>query len=472
MTGLIEALVYDTNDADDTGLLDAFFGVGNGIQYNDRENNLGDTESIQRLSDGTYVTKAITFRQENDAATCDLGLTNSSAICNAFTAGTDTYTATIDFTGGGTSTYTVSSDFGTVDASGMNNPTNNASGTITITNVPEGSDVVVNVTDGGLCDVSFTIFSPTCNPIINLPFYEGFDYAVGSELRDAPSWVNISTVSGTDEEILIGGPNGLTYPNLAGGSQTGNHVTFDGGGSDSAIEFTEVTSGTLYTSFLINVTANDQATAPGYFAVLGAFNARLWTVPSANAGEYQIGISSGNTIPTTGALDPTVLTIGSTVLIVMSYDTATGVMNAWVNPSDTTFGGTAPASNATETGDLISLSQFALRQDSTGETPFILFDELRIGTSWAEVTPTTLSTNEFNTNSFKVYPNPTSLGFVNIASANNDTISVVVFDVLGKQVIDETVTNGRLNVSTLNAGVYIMKVTQNNGSITKKLIIK
>jgi len=32
--------------------------------------------------------------------------------------------------------------------------------------------------------------------------------------------------------------------------------------------------------------------------------------------------------------------------------------------------------------------------------------------------------------------------------------------------------NGNLNVSTLNAGVYLVKVTQNGVSSTKKLIVK
>lgn len=100
-------------------------------------------------------------------------------------------------------------------------------------------------------------------------------------------------------------------------------------------------------------------------------------------------------------------------------------------------------------------------------------DELRIGTSYSDVTPTTLSNADFISDSFKLYPNPSNSGFVNITSTGLGAIQANVFDMLGKQVvIDTTVVNGRLNVSDLNAGIYIVKLTQNNSTTTKKLIIQ
>jgi len=84
----------------------------------------------------------------------------------------------------------------------------------------------------------------------------------------------------------------------------------------------------------------------------------------------------------------------------------------------------------------------------------------------------TLSVDSFEANHFSVYPNPVSNGIVNITSRTNDVISITVFDILGKQVINETLSNNTLNVSSLNTGIYIMKISQNGNSITKKLIIK
>ncbi|KQC33744.1 endonuclease I [Nonlabens sp. YIK11] len=61
---LIDALVYDTDDADVQVLLD---GLGETVQYNENENGRKTTESIQRKEDGTYEVKAPTPHSLNDA---------------------------------------------------------------------------------------------------------------------------------------------------------------------------------------------------------------------------------------------------------------------------------------------------------------------------------------------------------------------------------------------------------------------
>ena len=101
-----------------------------------------------------------------------------------------------------------------------------------------------------------------------------------------------------------------------------------------------------------------------------------------------------------------------------------------------------------------------------------MFDELRIGTSFADVTPTTLSNDDYISDVFKLYPNPAKSGFVNITSTGSETIQANVYDILGKQVINAAVASGRLDVSTLNTGVYIVKLTQGTATTTKKLIVQ
>ena len=59
-----------------------------------------------------------------------------------------------------------------------------------------------------------------------------------------------------------------------------------------------------------------------------------------------------------------------------------------------------------------------------------------------------------------------------MVGVNDNAISVSVYDILGKQVINQTLTNNRVDVSALNAGLYILKISQNDASVTKKLVIK
>lgn len=467
-TNFLNGVVYDTNDGDDSELL----AVIGGVQYNEDENSAKDAQSVQRNTDGTYTVKNTTFRADNGAAVCDLSLGSTSATCDNFTVGTDTYTATLDFNGGATSTYNVTASSGTVDLS-AGDPSTDTSGTITVTGVAEGTDVTITIQDGGLCNESSMISSPVCEPSLNLPLYEGFDYTVAEDLNNQNNWTGFNGGS----SIAIGGPGGLTYTGLANDSQTGNHIAFQGSGQESKIEFTPVTSGTVYASFIFQITdlsAITDLNDGGYFAALAnsdsSYDLRFWVHPDTDpvASSFDIAITATTFNPTFAGSYNT----NQSVFIVMSYTPGTGEIKGWVNP--TSLGGTEPAADFSETdGDIEnSIDRFVLRQDSAGETPAILFDELRIGTTWADVTPQVLSNDEFNLDTVSIYPNPTTSGVVNITSTNTTKMNVQLFDVLGKQVKNETLTNNSLNVSELKSGIYIVRITQNNAVITKKLIIK
>lgn len=85
----------------------------------------------------------------------------------------------------------------------------------------------------------------------------------------------------------------------------------------------------------------------------------------------------------------------------------------------------------------------------------------------------TLSIDRFNNYNFKLSPNPAQSGFVTISTSTTDIIYINVFDVLGQQVINTQIEpNNNLDVSNLRSGLYIVKITQNNASVTKKLVIK
>jgi len=351
-------------------------------------------------------------------------------------------------------------------------------------------DENISVTDGGIYTVYMELvdnghipISPAVNATVNftvantpptLPIYEGFDYSVAANLGDQSNWTNLNS----GDEIVVAAGN-LSYSGLP--PSTGNMVNFDGTGFDPYFEFIPVTSGTVYASFIFNVTdisAMTDLTDGGYFAAIAdgttSYDARIWARPNPDASGSTYDIGFGNVSSTPPNTSPTVYNVGDAVFAVISYDIDTGVTNAWINPGSGDFGGSAPTPTLTDTdaSPASSISKFFLRQDSVGETPFIAFDELRIGTSWNDVTTNALSVNDFTGNNFKVFPNPTSLGYINISSKNQSVMKVGVYDILGKQVIEETVSNKLLDVSALNSGIYIMKISQDNVTVTKKLVIK
>ena len=82
-----------------------------------------------------------------------------------------------------------------------------------------------------------------------------------------------------------------------------------------------------------------------------------------------------------------------------------------------------------------------------------------------------LSTKENQIDGFDLYPNPTKEAFVTIFSDKRTPMKVSVYDILGKQVIERTITNNRLNISNLNTGVYILRAQQDNAFTTRKLVI-
>ncbi len=82
------------------------------------------------------------------------------------------------------------------------------------------------------------------------------------------------------------------------------------------------------------------------------------------------------------------------------------------------------------------------------------------------------SSSESDISGFKLYPNPVTSGKVYINTQDNAAKRILVFDVLGTQVLEATILDNELNVSRLDAGIYVLRVYENNKVATRKLIIK
>jgi len=72
----------------------------------------------------------------------------------------------------------------------------------------------------------------------------------------------------------------------------------------------------------------------------------------------------------------------------------------------------------------------------------------------------------------KLYPNPATNGKVYVTTTDNAPKKILIFDVLGTQVIQTTILGNELSLTDLDAGVYILRVYQNNKMATRKLIVK
>ncbi len=84
-----------------------------------------------------------------------------------------------------------------------------------------------------------------------------------------------------------------------------------------------------------------------------------------------------------------------------------------------------------------------------------------------------LSTDEFSSSSFKVYPNPARTVLNIDTNLDTEDLSVQVFSLLGSKVIDTELGDGTLDVSTLSKGLYLVKIiSESNTSITKRIIIE
>jgi len=73
---------------------------------------------------------------------------------------------------------------------------------------------------------------------------------------------------------------------------------------------------------------------------------------------------------------------------------------------------------------------------------------------------------------FKMYPNPAYGDEVYITTALNGAKDIQVFDVFGDAVIRENITTNTLNISRLVPGVYVLQVTEEKRTMTRKLVVK
>jgi hypothetical protein len=85
----------------------------------------------------------------------------------------------------------------------------------------------------------------------------------------------------------------------------------------------------------------------------------------------------------------------------------------------------------------------------------------------------TMSSSSFNAiEGLAMYPNPLKGDTLFFTSTANADKSVQIYDILGKEVLSSKEINSTMNVSGLAAGVYLVKITEEGKTATKKLVIE
>ena len=140
-----------------------------------------------------------------------------------------------------------------------------------------------------------------------------------------------------------------------------------------------------------------------------------------------------------------------------------------ISPSDfTIISGSSTASSA-----LTSISQIRiLSNESPGWSSDVNEIQATLGVDNITAS-TTLSTQELALkNEFEISPNPaTSKLNINL-STNLDNANVTVYDVLGKKVYSAQMNSlsSSIDVSKWNTGVYLVRVSTNTQTLTKRFV--
>ena len=243
--------------------------------------------------------------------------------------------------------------------------------------------------------------APGAQVIQTLPFYDSFDYNPSTGLATASSTVwetcfSTANIQTANNSLTLAGfvPSagnsvaGVTKGTRFGGTQFTSQTASDGK--------------TVFVSFLYQVTAYP-TTSPGVIAFLDSTNIGTSSsapIPPTTALALlidhtgHIGINAGTPTATGAQFETSATALNTTVLIVARYTFHTSptkdVVDLWVNPASANYGaGSAPTPDVsvTSTGNWPSLADFTISYNGNDTTFGEKWDEVRIGTTWAQAAP-------------------------------------------------------------------------------------
>ena len=239
--------------------------------------------------------------------------------------------------------------------------------------------------------VVFLSLVPTLSGSQTLPWSDNFAYTATNALTaESANWV--LNTSGTNTVKISSG--GLSYPNYAS-SGVGNAIDLKPEQESVFRRFSVQTPPiAIYVSFLVKVSSAPASPTQDFLhfadtTSVSEYPDFAWGrvyVKDNGSGMWQYGISkAGGDTPQYTA---TTYDSSATQLIVVKYSMVSGFSNdtlkLWVNPD---LSGTEPPADVTifpSTSDPVHLRMVELSGLASSNTPTLVLDGIRVGTSWSD----------------------------------------------------------------------------------------
>lgn len=296
---------------------------------------------------------------------------------------------------------------------------------------------------------------------------------------ESNGWYTHSGTVGTIDII----PGSLSYNGLQ--ASTGNKIYILGNNTQLSRDVNHpvtISGNVAYYSAIINIldSTNLHETNVNYFMHfattsgnqgVSVFPARLGIKKGSTTGTFNLAVSNLNVATTAYTVYPTDLPFGTPVFVVVKFDISTNTAYLWVNP--TNLGQDEPTgfvSNNASTSTASTIASICIRNawnnNDTCGTPKAEIDEIRVGTTWASVTPTPQSISKNCIMKATLFPNPAK-DFI-IIYAEEKIFNVNIFDMQGKLIKQQSFSNNqeiKLNINELSNGLYNIVAHSSNGKI-------
>lgn len=290
-------------------------------------------------------------------------------------------------------------------------------------------------------------------------FQDNFTYSDGSLTNGSGGIWFYHSVSANELNVVSGqaqvvaGSGSDASANLVGAPYPSNSLT-----------------AALYVKCTINVTALPTATGTHVIHLKDSgsgtsFRARVGlNTTGAAGGSYRVGIANTGSTYNNIATD---LSLNTTYTIVIRYVLATGASTIWLAPADETSS-SVTASDAVNIGT--AMSCVSLRQATGGGT--VLVDDLVVGTTFADVVPSSSGSNPPFITRQPVGGNTSagvSFSFTNIAGGDEP----LSFQWRKDNAVIPGATSSIYNIASTivdDTGNYSVVVTNTAGSITSSIV--